>query len=119
MANIMAGKIFFKLNGERKRAKGSFTYNLGKDKKVTIMGVDRPHGKKIEPTVPFIEGKITDGDDIDLAALIDFEGTVTLELANSKTIMGREMYYAADADVDTDEGEIPVRFESETQLQEV
>ena len=114
MANTNAGKLFFKVNGTRQRAKGSFTYNLGKDKKTKILGVDSVHGAKVEPVVPFIEGKITDGDDIDLALLIATTGTVTLELQNGKTISLFGAEYAADADVDTDEGEIPVRFEGDS-----
>lgn len=111
MANTNTGKLFFKVNGTRQRAKGSFTYNLGRDKKTRILGVDGVHGSKVEPVVPFIEGKITDGDDIDLALLIETEGTITLELQNGKTIFLHDAVYAADADVDSDEGEIPVRFE--------
>jgi len=112
--NLRAGKLFCKANGTRLRAKGAFTYNLGKDKKSKILGVDTVHGEKVEPVVPFIEGKISDGSDVDLALLIEAEGTFTLELANNKIIVLEGGVYAADADVDTDEGEIPVRWEGES-----
>lgn len=114
MPNLRTGKLFFKINGDKKRAKGAFTYNIGRDKKTKIPGVDKVHGTKIEIVVPFIEGKISDGDDIDLASLIDVTGTVTLELANGKTISLFGAEYAADANVTTDEGEIPIRFEGDS-----
>lgn len=113
-ANLRAGKLFFKVNGDKKRAKGAFTYNIGKDKKTKIAGVDGVHGTKVEIVVPFIEGKISDGSDVDLAAFIDAEGTITLELANGKTISLFEGEYSADANVSTEEGEIPVRFEGKS-----
>lgn len=110
--NLRAGKLFFKVNGTQYRAKGEFTYNLGDDKKTMIPGVDGVHGYKSETVVPYIEGTITDGDDLDvrkLAGVVD--ATVTLELANGKVIALQGACYAADADISTSEGEIPVRFE--------
>jgi hypothetical protein len=109
--NRNTGKLFFKVNGTRYDAKGEFSYNLGKDKKTRILGADGVHGAKVEPVIPFIEGKITDNSDLDLAAFIAITGTITLELQNGKTIMLSDADYAADADVTTEEGEIPVRFE--------
>lgn len=112
MANIRAGKIFLRINGTQYRAKGDFTYNLGVDKKTMIAGTDGVHGYKSETVIPFIEGVITDGDDMDVKALAGMADTlVTLELANGKTIALRNAVFAADADISTGEGEIPVRFE--------
>lgn len=110
--NLRAGKLFLKVNGTQYRAKGEFTYNLGVDKKSAIPGQDGVHGYKTETVVPFIEGTITDGDDVDAKAIAQFKDeTVTLELANGKTISLRSAWYAGDMDIKTGEGEIPVRFE--------
>lgn len=112
MSNLRAGKLFFKVNGTQYRAKGEYTYNLGADKHTMIAGTDGVHGYKSETVVPFIEGKITDGDDLDVKALSQVvDATVTLELANGKVIALRGGVYAADANVTTGEGEVPVRFE--------
>lgn len=112
MSNVRAGKLFFKVNGAQYRAKGEFTYNLGADKLTMIAGADGVHGAKSETVVPFIEGKITDGDDLDVKLLAQVQdATVTLELANGKVIALRGAVYAADANVTTGEGEVPVRFE--------
>lgn len=110
--NLRAGKLFFKVNGTQYRAKGEFTYNLGVDKKTMIPGVDGVHGFKSETVVPFIGGTITDGDDLDTKALAQVvDATITLELANGKVISLRGACFAADMDISTSEGEVPVRFE--------
>ena len=112
MKNIIAGKIYFKVNGELQNAKGSFTYNLGADKLEGIVGADGVHGAKSMPQIPFIEGKITDRPDLDLQSLITLnDTTVTLELANGKNIVLRNAWYANEGSVETEEAEIPVRFE--------
>jgi hypothetical protein len=79
------------------------------------VGADAVHGYKEVPQVPFIEGKITDSSDLDLAELCDVvDATVTLELANGKVIVLRDAWYAGEGTVDTDEGEIGVRFEGKS-----
>lgn len=113
MSNTRAGKLFFKINGTQYRAKGEYTYNLGVDKSTAILGQEGVHGFKKEAVVPYVEGKITDGDDLDVKLLASIEdATVTLELANGKVISFRSANYCADADITTGEGEVPVRFEA-------
>ncbi len=110
--NRRAGKIYFKIDGAQHDAKGSFTYNLGGEKRETLTGSDGVHGYKSMPQAPFIEGAITDNAELDVAEMqaLD-EVTVTLELANGKTIILRDAWYVADGDVTTEEAEIQVRFE--------
>lgn len=110
--NRRAGQIYLKVDGVQHSAKGSFTYNLGGDKREAIVGADGIHGYKSTPKVPFIEGEITDDADLDLAALMDLDGvTVTLELANGKVVVLSDAWYAADGDAQTEEANIQVRFE--------
>lgn len=113
MANRRIGGIlFFKVNGEQFSAKGNFTYNIGVDKKEMIAGNDGIHGYKQMPQVPYIEGAITDNDELDLEALQSVvDATVTIELANGKVIVIEEAVYAADGAGSSEEGEIEVRFE--------
>lgn len=88
--NRRAGRIYFKVDGTQYDAKGSFSYNLGADKRDGIVGADGVHGYKAMPQVPFIEGAVTDRPDMDLKSVLELDGvTVTLELANSKTIVLR------------------------------
>jgi hypothetical protein len=105
------GRIQLQVNGELQDAKGAFTYNLGQPKREDVVGSDRVHGFKEMPQAPFIEGKITDRGTLDLQKLVSIEdATVTLELANGKSILLREAWFAGEGNVSTEDGEIDVRF---------
>lgn len=107
-----AGLIQVKVNGEIQDAKGEWTYGLGIPKREPIIGADGVHGFKETPTVPFIEGAITDRGSLDVAALARLtNGTVTLALSNGKVVTLRSAYYAGDGTVSTTESEIKVRWE--------
>jgi hypothetical protein len=113
--NRRAGRIFLKVDGAMFDAKGSFSYNLGEEKRDAIVGADRIHGYKVSIQVPFIEGAITDRADLSLSDLARQENvTVTLELENGKTIVLADAWFAGEAGVTTDEAEISVRWESAT-----
>lgn len=110
--NRIGGLIALKINGDMYFAKGNFTYNLGKPKKEGVVGSDRVHGYKEVPQIPFIEGEITDRNELNLEDLLTLEdATVTLELANGKVIMLREGWYAGEGTGNTDEGNIGLRIE--------
>jgi len=113
MANRRVGGIlFFKVGGVLCNAKGSFTYNIGAAKREAIVGADSVHGFKEMPQVPYVEGSITDSDELDLETLLNLrDTTVTLELANGKVIAIEEAFFAGDGNATTEEGEIEVRFE--------
>ena len=110
--NRIGGIIALKVNGDMYFAKGNFTYNLGKPKKEGVVGSDRVHGYKEVPQVPFIEGEITDRNELNLEDLITLDdATATLELANGKVIMLREAWYAGEGTGNTEEGNIALRLE--------
>lgn len=100
------------VDGNAIRAKGDYTYNLGHPKAEAVLGTLDVAGKKTTPQVPYIEGAITDSAALDLAAFLSIEGaTVFLELANGKSVVLRDAFYAGDGEVSTAESEIKVRFE--------
>ena len=108
----VGGILFLKIDGERFQAKGEFTYNINPTKRESVVGQDEVHGFSETPKVQFIEGSITDNDELDLPNFLSIrDATVTLELANGKVIILREAFYAADGDVTSSQGEIQVRFE--------
>jgi len=108
----VGGLLFLKVDSELFQAKGEFTYNINPVKRESVVGVDTVHGFKEEPKVQFVEGAITDSDELDLPGFQAIrDATLTLELANGKVIQLREAFYAADGDVTSSEGEIQVRFE--------
>ena len=112
MNRRVGGIMFLKVDGELFQAKGEFTYNLGAPKRTAVVGQDQVHGYNEVPQVPYVEGSITDNDELDLEKFVTIkDATVTIELANGKIIVLREAFYAADGNVTTTEGEIEVRFE--------
>lgn len=112
MAQRKGGIIQFQVGGVLQDAKGAFTYGLGTPKRDAILGADKPHGFKETVQIPFIEGEITDRGDLDLKSLFTSEDvTCTLALANGKTIVLREAWYAGEGTGSSEEGAIAVRFE--------
>lgn len=108
----VGGIIFIKVDGGQLRAKGEFEYNIGQGKREAVVGSDGVHGYKEDPQVPFIQGAITDEASLDLKAVLNTkDATVTVDLANGKTIVLKDAWYAEEGTVKTGEGEIPVRFE--------
>lgn len=114
MSKRVGGVIFLKVDGDLHRAKGSFTYNLGKPQREAVIGADqRAHGFKETGQAAFVEGEITDDASLNLSAMLAIEdATVTLELANGKVISLREAWYAGDGNGQTEEGNITVRYEA-------
>lgn len=112
MAQRIGGTISFAVNGTRYDAKGSFSYNLGTPKREGVVGADTVHGFKEMPQLPFIEGEITDRADLDLRAFMALQdATVSLELANGKSVVLYEAWNASEGGGSTEEGVIPTRFE--------
>lgn len=108
----VGGIIQVKVNGEIYRAKGAFDYDIGTAKKEGVVGMDEVHGYKEIPQIPYIEGTITDSEDMSLLDLSSIrDATVTLDLANNKTIVLRNAWYASNSKGNTEEGEIEARFE--------
>jgi len=115
MGQRRGGIISLTLSGEILDAKGNFSYNLGQPMREGIVGSDRVHGYSEKPQIPFVEGEITDRFDLDLKnslfALTD--GTITLQVGNGKTVVLRGAWFAGEGNVQTEEGNIAVRFEGE------
>lgn len=108
----VGGIISLKVDGDMYFAKGDFTYNLGLPKKEGVVGSDRVHGYKETPQIPFVEGEVTDRQEMSLETLVGLkDATITLELANGKVIVLREAWYAGEGTGNTGEGNIGARFE--------
>lgn len=108
----IGGTIEVQANGQILNAVGSFDFNLGLPKREYKVGPDRPHGYTEMPQIGWIEGSIRDGQDIkltDIGNLVD--ATVTIVLANGKTIMCSEAVYCADGKGETEEGTFEFKVE--------
>ena len=117
-AERIGGVIRLRLDGNLRRAKGSFKYNLGRRKREMVVGTDSVHGYKEMIQVPYIEGIITDKYDVRSDDILNFTGEATLQLNNGKTIVLSNSVYTNEGEFDTEEGELGVRFEG-TSAQEI
>lgn len=107
-----AGIIELQYNGNTLDAVGSFTCNYGRNKKEGLVGPTGVQGYKENPQIAYIEGEIRDMQDLDVDDILLFDdGTITLTYANGKSFMLEQAWYAADGDIDTEEGKIQVKFE--------
>ena len=113
--NRIGGVITLRRNGAILKAKGAFKCQHSQEKKTAVSGTsktDPVHGFKVEVVVPYVEGVITADENLDIQDLADAEGeTIMVELENGKTFVLSEASYAEEAALDTDEGEVPFRFE--------
>lgn len=113
MANQrIAGPIQVQVNGEVFRAKGNFTFNLGRGMREAVIGSDAVHGYKETPQVPFIEGEFTDAGDMDMDALVSLvNATVTIDLGNGKMFALYDAWFAGEGTGNSEEANLAVRFE--------
>ena len=115
MSRRVGGIIFIKADGVQYDAKGAFEYNLGVAKRDPVIGHDRHHGYKELPQEAYCEGEITDSATLDVKNLLNIsDATVTLELANGKTVVFKKAYFSGDGNIQTEEGNIAVRFTGES-----
>lgn len=113
-AKRIAGRLYFKVDGVQYSALGSFEYSLGGWKRTNKPGADGIHGYTEEPIPAYVQGDITDRKNLSLAVLAGLENvTVTLELANQKTVVIPGAWNASDHMVNASEGMTRVRFESD------
>lgn len=139
-AGLTAGLIQLQVGGVIQDAKGAFRYGLGVPQLKAHYGpTGELQGYSSVPTTAFIEGMITDRGTLDVAALMNLGGvvggsmrnvaaavaslggsigrsgrvqlTVTLSLANGKTIALSNAGWAGEGTGSTEEAEIPVRWE--------
>ncbi len=109
----VGGIIFVKIDGAQVRAKGAFTYDLGVPQRKSVVGHDGVHGFSETPKAAYLEGEITDGRNIDLKALQSISNsTITLDLANGKTILFPQAVYTGDGTAGTEDGNAKVKFEA-------
>ncbi len=117
MANKISGTIELKIDGETYLAKGSFTYGLGKAMRETILGHDKVHGFKELPSIPFIEGEITDDGSFRMDRLGNVtNSTITLSLGNAKIMVLRNAWITNSDGLtgSSEESNVSVRFEGKS-----
>ncbi|WP_043632661.1 phage tail tube protein [Chromobacterium haemolyticum] len=110
---LLAGTCQLSVNGTSYLVAGDFGYSPAKVKRETLTGKDGVHGYKEEPVAGYIKAKLRDSGGLTVAQLNQMTNvTVTLQLANGKNIVGRNMWTVESPEVDSVEGTIDVKWES-------
>jgi hypothetical protein len=109
--NRIAGVAYLKVDGAQFSIAGKFKYQVNRVKRETLVGQDGVHGYKEMPVEPYISGDVRDMPGSRVRRLEDIvDATITLELANGKTVVLRNAWWADASEVDTEEGTYPVKF---------
>jgi len=110
--NRLAGVAYLTVNGQSYMLAGDLGYSTGKVKRETLVGQDQVHGFAETPRAPFISATLRDAGNL---TVNDFNNmtneTVTLELANGKTVIGRNLWTVEAQEVKTSEGTFEVKWE--------
>lgn len=110
--NRLAGTAFLSVDGTTYMLAGDLAYTPSKVKRETLTGQDRVHGYSELPNPGEISATLRDAGGLLVA---DFNAmtnvTVTLELANGKTVVGRNMWTVEAQEVKTAEGTFEVKWQ--------
>lgn len=112
LTNRLAGTAFIAVNGLTYQLEGSLAYSPVRVLRETLKGQDGVHGFKEMPEPGKIKASFRDSGGLTVS---DFNAmtnvTVTCQLANGKTVTGRNMWTTEAIEVDTTEAKFEVSFE--------
>ena len=108
----LAGIAYVAVDGKNYLLAGDLTYGVSNIKRETLVGQDTVHGYSEMPQAGFIAASLRDSGGLTAANLNAMSNvTVVAELANGKTIIGRNMWTIDAQEVNTMEAKITVRWE--------
>jgi hypothetical protein len=112
MAKLLAGTAQITVDGNSYMLEGAAKYSPSTVRRETLMGMDGYHGVKETPVPGSISFTGRDAGDLVVA---NFNGmrnvTVVLQLANGKTVVGRNMACVDAQEVDSTEATFDLKFE--------
>jgi hypothetical protein len=109
---LLAGTATVSVNGTTHMLRADFKYKAGDKKRDTKNGMDGIHGYGEAYSAPYISMKLSDWGGLTVADFNSMtDATVVGQLANGKTIIGRDMWTVEEQEVDSMEGAFDVRFE--------
>lgn len=113
--NLLAGEASLSVNGITYLLQGKLTYSTGSVKRETLGGQDQIHGFSEMPRAPHISGTLRDTSGLLLNDFNKMQGvTLTMQIANGKTITGRNMWTVDAQEVNTEDGTFDVKWEGLT-----
>ncbi|HEM7839799.1 phage tail tube protein [Burkholderia multivorans] len=109
---LLAGTASLSIDGTTYMITGDFKYKPASKKRTSLAGMDRVHGYKEEISPPYISFNLRDWGGLTVADINGMTNvTVVAQLANGKTIIGRNMWTVEEQEVDSTEAKFDVRLE--------
>ncbi|MBB5414108.1 phage tail tube protein [Paraburkholderia atlantica] len=110
--NRLAGTATLTVDGQNYLLVGDFEYNPSTVTRESLVGMDTVHGYSEKPRVGSISGTLRDTGGLTVADLNSMtNSTVVAELANGKTIIGRNMWTVEDQTVKSTDATVEVKWE--------
>jgi hypothetical protein len=110
--NRLAGTAFISVDGQTYMLAGDLGYSPSGVTRETLAGQDRVHGYSEKPKQGSISATLRDAGGLSVKSFNAMTNvTVTLELANGKTVLGRNMWTVEAQEVKTAEGTFEVKWE--------
>lgn len=110
--NRLAGTATLAVDGQTYMLRGDFEYKPSTVTRESISGMDSVHGYSEKPTPGHIACTISDSGGLTVGDLNDMTNvTVVAELANGKTIIGRNMWTVEDQTAKATDATIEIKWE--------
>jgi hypothetical protein len=110
--NRLAGVAYLSVDGQSYMVAGEISYSVSRVKRESLSGPSGVQGYSEQPIPGSISGSLRDAGSLTVA---DFNAmtnvSVTVELANGKTIIGRNMWTVESQEVKSGEATFDVKFE--------
>jgi hypothetical protein len=110
--NRLAGTAYLSLDGVSVQLVGEFSWKPSTPTREALLGEDGFHGYSEKPAVGEIKAKLRDSGNVSVTQLgkaVDI--TVTVLLANGKTVVGRDMFVTEQPTVSTDDATIDMTWQ--------
>lgn len=111
--NRLAGTAYLTVDGKNYMVAGDFAYQVSKVTRATLTGMDQVHGYSESPIAGHISATLRDAGGLKVKDINEMTNvTVVAELANGKTIIGRNMWTVDVQEVKSTDATYEVRWES-------
>ncbi|PXW23409.1 phage tail tube protein [Paraburkholderia caballeronis] len=109
---LLAGTASLSIDGTTYLITADFKYKPANRRRESLSGMDTVHGYKETISPPFISFNLRDWGGLTVADINTMTNvTVVAQLANGKTIIGRNMWTVEEQEVDSNDAKFDVRLE--------
>ena len=94
--NLLAGTAHLTVDGTTYLVAGDFAYQVSRVTRETLVGMDQVHGYSEKPVAGHVSASLRDVGGVKVSTINQMTNvSIVVELANGKTIIGRNMSWGA------------------------